>query len=82
MYEALVGLVLLEQGGDVHSAWQVFRSDFFPPSTAEEEAEQRTRLAEALRDERKRIAQREAERTLSLEQRRAERLQSFAAIAT
>ena len=36
MYEALVGLVLLELGGDVDRMWDIFRCDLFPDACSRE----------------------------------------------
>lgn len=36
VYEALVGLVLLESDGDIDATWQVFRGDFFEEPAASE----------------------------------------------
>ena len=56
VYEALMGLVLLEFEGDVDRAWRIFKDDFFPhPRSDEEEA----KLISAYREERNRALKRE-----------------------
>ena len=56
VYEALMGLVLIEFEGDVDEAWRVFKEDFFPhPRSDDEEAE----LTSAYEEERRRALRRE-----------------------
>ena len=51
-YEAIVGLLLLELGGDVDATWAVLARDFFPTDDHDEEEHAR-RLAQALKEARK-----------------------------
>eukprot|EP00966_Prymnesium_polylepis_P061838 1435092-Prymnesium_polylepis.2 len=57
VYEALVGLILLEFEGAVDAVWQLLKKDFFPSEASSEEEERR--LAAALGEARTARAKRE-----------------------
>lgn len=63
-YEAIVGLLLHELGGDVDATWAVLVRDFFPSDGDDDKEEQDRQLAQALSEARKASALLEQRRRL------------------